>query len=49
MTSKGFQTIRDSSSNIEANTDIFFEFAWDENEIDNYLVKLNIIYREILK
>lgn len=42
FTSEGIQTLRDTVSNIDANTDVFFEFVWSSSEIDDYYVTLAI-------
>jgi len=37
--SKGFHTMTDTSLNAESDEDIFIEFMWDSNNIDDYLVR----------
>jgi hypothetical protein len=39
-TSKGFHTIRDTSSNINANVDVFYEFVWSQDEVTDFLVRM---------
>ena len=39
-TSRGFHTIRDTTSNISANTYAFYEFVWNQNVIDDFLVRM---------
>ena len=39
FTTGGRHTITDSISDIDANTSFFIEFAWDSDEIDEYLVR----------
>lgn len=46
-TSAGKHTISDTSTNIEANADILLEFAWDSNELDNYLARTVIRVNEV--
>lgn len=38
-TSAGKHTICDSTTTIAANTNVFFEFAWDNTAIDDYLAR----------
>ena len=38
-TSAGKHTTCDTSTNALANANILFEFAWDSNELDNYMVR----------
>jgi len=39
MTSEGLQVLRDTSSNIDADTDVFLEFVWSSDNIDDYMVR----------
>jgi len=41
-TSKDKFTITDTSTNINANTRALYEFVWDSNELDNYLLRTGI-------